>query len=628
MLWILYIFLFIVAGILIWRKIFPQREILESLLFGSLLGMILGSFIPFFFGLVFSFAQAALFSLVSALLIVLIFIYFDWENLIKIKKEFYQLRELPKRKIYSFCILFFAFLVIFIPSLFFVSRIFFVNPEGGYNTGFVSAYGDVPFHLMYITSFAFGDNFLPQNPDYAGTLSNYPFIPYIVSASLIKLGAGLRVAFLAPAFILSFLIISILIFISWRITKNVWAAILAPILFIFSGGLGFWWFFRVNGINIFSSGNKLGEIIVNQPTNIPDIGINLMNVMYASLLPQRGILFGLSIFLVIIFLWFLRTKKTIIVSAFLMGSLPLLHPHTFIALILVLLPILVVSVIKKSHLRAWIWFFIIVFFAVLPVIIFLRPDIDSNFIRFTSGWMRGEDNFIWYWLKNLGFFLPVLLFAFFSKKVPKYLKLYYLYFLPLFIVPNFIIFSPWEFDNHKFFYLWYLVSAFLIAFYLIKLFEEKDLFLKITAVFLFFLLIISGVVEVARLWHFSEKGYALFDSEAQELAEFLKNNTPPNSVFISSTSHLSPVILSGRKRFLGYKGWVWAHGIDYSQRDKEDNLIYSGNENAKELMQEQGINYILIGRQEMDEFSVDLSYFEKNFKRIYNKNNYQVFLRE
>jgi len=221
-----------------------------------------------------------------------------------------------------------------------------------------------------------------------------------------------------------------------------------------------------------------------------------------------------------------------------------------------------------------------------------------------------------------------LLFAFFSRKVPKYLKLYYLYFLPLFIIPNFIIFSPWEFDNHKFFHLWYLVSAFLVAFYLIKLFEEKDLFLKTVAVFLLFLLVISGVVEVARLWHFSEKGYALFDSEAQELAEFLRNNTPPDSVFLSSTSHLSPIILSGRKRFLGYKGWLWAHGIDYSQREMEANLIYNGDEDAKKLMQKEGINYILLCEQEMDEFSVNLSYFEKNFERIYNENNYQVFLRE
>jgi len=634
MLWIIYIILFIVAGIISWNKILPGRNILETILIGILWGMILSCAIPFLFGLILPFYIGIILLGVFCLITIIIRGYWirsDWKEIL------HKIKNYIKKEKKSLIILLVTFFIIAIPYLLLASRILFEDQNGWYATGIRSAYGDVAFHLMYILSFAFGENFPPQNPDFAGTLSNYPFLPYILNASLLKLGANLINGFMVPVYILSIVIVALLIFVPWQITRKIKVSILVPIIFFFSGGLGFLWFFKANGLNLLLWGNKIGSVVINEPTNIPEFGINFMNVILASLLPQKGILFGLPIFLAVILLWFKPTNRSIIASAFLVAPLPLLHVQTFIALFIVLPFFLLIQTIRKSFSyssNSWIWFFMIVFTITLPAIIFFRPNINDStvkFIHFTYGWMMKGNGFFEYWIKNLGIFLPLLIVALFSKKTPTYLKIWYLPFVTIFFVANFIIFSPWGWDNHKFFHLWFLISSFLVAFFIVNLLENRKLIIKIIALICMVFLLLSGGIEAIRMGIFSIKqykvaGYYLFSPAAQELAEFLKTNTPQKSIFLASTSHLSPVVLSGRERTLGFIGWLWAHGINYQERLNDEKLIYQGGDQAKLLLKKWGITHILIGDEELNEFSVNLPFFEENYEKIYDKNNYKVFI--
>lgn len=624
--WTFYIFLFIFLGVLSWERILPKRNIIETILIGSLWGMILATVIPFIFGLFLSFDKGVLLSeFLSLITIGLLF----WIGRNSWREKINQLKYFIQKEKNSLRILLIAFVVIAFIYLFLVSRIIFINQNNWYATGFRAAYGDASFHLMYISSFAFGNNFPPQNPDFAGTPSNYPFLPHILSAALIKLGANLITGFLAPVFILSFIIVALLIYVPWRVTGEVWTGVLVPIIFLLSGGLGFWWFFQAHGLNIFSSETKFLDVFRDELTNIPQYHINLMNVMLSSLLPQRGVLYGLPIFLSTILLWFNQTRRSILASAILVGSLPLLHTHTFVALMIVLPFLVTPLIVKKSLIFSWICFGIIVVFLALPAFMLLQPSdgfFQRDFIHFTRGWMANGDNIVWYWFKNLGLFLPLLVLALCLKVVPKNLKLWYLPFLSIFVVANLILFSPWEFDNHKFFNLWYLVSAFLISFFLVGLWKQRNLAIKIFVPIVLMFLIISGGIEVLRLWHFSKAGLQLFSPEAQQLAEFLKMNTRPDSVFLTSTSHLSPVNLSGRKHFLGFTGWLWSRGIKFAEREREVKLIYSGSPEAEILIEKEGITHILIGEEELREFpEINISFFEENYRKIYDSNNYKVF---
>jgi len=629
--WIFYLPFFIIAGVLSWQRILPRHQTPENIILGSLWGLVLSCFVPFFLSWIVPFKTAVLFSYLISLAVILIFGWLDrvfwFSKASKLKCSFREWSAGKK-------IIVIIFLLLALSYMFLTSRVLFTDKNGWYSTGFVNAFGDTPFHLMYIASFAFGDNFPPQNPDYAGTPSNYPFSTYFSSAAMVDSGADLTAGFLTPIIILGLLTVSLLFYVPWKITKEAWVAVLTPIIFFLSGGLGFYWFFQTHGLEIFSDSINYFSPAFGVLTHLADQNINLMNVITSSLMPQRGILFGLPIFLSVILLWHIDDRRSIITSAILASSLPLLHAQTFIALMIALPFYLLILFIQKLRKKikfdyiAWIIFFVIVFLAFLQAFLSLNGSSDSSYtnsIRFTNGWLAGSDNFLWYWFKNLGFFLPIIIGALLYKKIPSKLKLWYLPFLAIFIIPNYVIFSPWDYDNSKFFHLWYLVSSFLVAYFLVILFKNKSLVLKISAGILFVLIISSGGVDVLKAVQFSNEGFGLFSPEAQKAAVFIKQNTPPDAVFLSSTSHLSPLILSGRKRFVGFTGWLWAHAINYDQRFNDMKIIFSGGENAKELIEKYNIKYVLVGEQEKNEFSANIRFFEENFYKLYDQDGYQIF---
>ncbi len=100
-------------------------------------------------------------------------------------------------------------------------------------------FGDLPFHLSAITSFAYGDNFPPQNPIFAGIPFTYSFLIDFLTAFYLRAGAGWRVAFFIENFALSLSLVVLIHVFARRITGSGIAATLAPVVFFFNGGFGF-----------------------------------------------------------------------------------------------------------------------------------------------------------------------------------------------------------------------------------------------------------------------------------------------------------------------------------------------------------------------------------------------------
>ena len=76
--------------------------------------------------------------------------------------------------------------------------------DGGLATGFINNLGDLPFHLQVTSSFAFGQNFPPEDPTYAGTGFAYPYLADFVAATFVGLGASLKDAFFLENLLLAF----------------------------------------------------------------------------------------------------------------------------------------------------------------------------------------------------------------------------------------------------------------------------------------------------------------------------------------------------------------------------------------------------------------------------------------
>src|SRR5262249_25886406 len=122
------------------------------------------------------------------------------------------------------------------------SRAVFVRPDGIF-TGFAKNLGDLPLHLQIINSFVQGHNLPPQGPTYAGVRFAYPFLVDFLAAMLVRAGAGIVDAIWLQNMLMGLTLVGSLHYFTLRITRNRRAGFIAPLLVIFSGGLGWWLLF-------------------------------------------------------------------------------------------------------------------------------------------------------------------------------------------------------------------------------------------------------------------------------------------------------------------------------------------------------------------------------------------------
>src|SRR4030095_2068266 len=114
----------------------------------------------------------------------------DSERRALVRQEFLNTRHnlLHPRRI-PFAAIFYLVVAIILWRVF--DRAMIEAPDGLY-TGVLNNFGDLPFHLSVITGFAFGNNFPPEDPTYAGVRFTYPFLTDFISAIFVRCGANLR----------------------------------------------------------------------------------------------------------------------------------------------------------------------------------------------------------------------------------------------------------------------------------------------------------------------------------------------------------------------------------------------------------------------------------------------------
>jgi len=190
------------------------------------------------------------------------------------------------------------------------SRVVMFYPEGLY-TAPANNYGDLPFHLGIVTSFAYGENLPPVNPIFAGTKFTYPFLIDFLTAFYIRCGANWPTAFFIENIILSLALVGLIETLAFCITGKRVASRIAPLIFLFNGGLGFINFFLGMG----NLQNGLIEFITHLPqtytmnADLKSVPLRWGNVFTTLLIPQRSMLFGLPIVAMILILWWMALGK-------------------------------------------------------------------------------------------------------------------------------------------------------------------------------------------------------------------------------------------------------------------------------------------------------------------------------
>jgi len=149
-------------------------------------------------------------------------------------------------------------------------------------------WGDWAGHMGYVANWLYGDNFPTQNPWYSGIKLSYPFLFDFTSTIIVKLGLSPSWSFQLPGIIFATILASLIYKITEHLTKNKSVAFVSVFLFMFSGGLGF--LYLIPGQNLLHV--PTGGI--REFTHVNEANIQWVNFITAEMVPQRGILVGIT----------------------------------------------------------------------------------------------------------------------------------------------------------------------------------------------------------------------------------------------------------------------------------------------------------------------------------------------
>lgn len=557
-----------------------------------------------------------------------------------------------------------VFFLLFLIFFFDIFSKTIVYQEGAYKAA-AAGYGDIPFHMAQVSYFIHNTPFALEEPIYSGAKLVYAFLINLLSAAFYVLSGNYILSFNLPAYILLLAgFFFIYKFISVFI-KTAFMRILA--FFIFFLGMG------AESLKVFQDPafwekNSIGGM-ANYLLHLPYPIVYLYNAVYPAqnniwsgfmtmfLTHQRSFFFGFAAGAMILSILSEALKngerKYFWFIGLLIGFLPLVHTHTFIAVLIIVFgfwfwnrffagdDFLAKNLFNAPGIGAIIGLTISYFFIL---------DFSSgiSLLTYRLGWMGEPGGIgaiqynpaggspIWAWFsylrENFGLFIPLLIGAIiyfiYKKKVfwQKKDSVFGLIFgaIFIFIVVNLIRFQPWDYDNGKIFGYFYLLGAVIIVYF----FEQwKFKFAKIIAIILAFFLISVGLIDTLSRSSLAKPPlYEIFGAEEQKAADWIIQNTLSNDVILTGTSHLNPVnSLAGRPVLVGYPGWLWSHGIKYGEREKDVMEIYRGAVGAKELLKKYNIKYIYVGLSERSIANFNENFFTENFSAVFQEGEIKIY---
>jgi hypothetical protein len=284
--------------------------------------------------------------------------------------------------------------------------------------------------------------------------------------------------------------------------------------------------------------------------------------------------------------------------------------------------------------RQWLGFFVPALLLGLPMVLWLISG-GAAHARLQPWWLAdtggNHDGPIWFWLKNTGLLIPLMAAAFFWRGLlPPGLGLHLAPIWLWFLVPNFVVFQPWDWDNTKFFAYWALLGALPVGSLLARLlgggFQPRALSALLGGV-LAVTLMLAGALDLARTLDRSVSAALFTDTGGIEVATWVRTHTPPRAIFLAAPEHNQPVpSLGGRAVVAGYPGWLWTYGLaDWGQRTQDVDLMLRGGPGTPALLSAYGVDYVVLGPQEVNGHRASRAYWDAHARRVYSSGEYTVY---
>ena len=492
--------------------------------------------------------------------------------------------------------------------------------DAGLTVWAIGVYSDWAAHLTYAGSFAYAHNLPPQYPIAPGHRMGYPFMVDFFAASLVPLGSSLTSSLVVSSGYLGLAFPAVMCLAGARLAGSLLASALGVLVLALGGGFGF--------VGLLADLDRVGGGALQHLPRLytQDTAQNLqwLNPVLAYFLPQRSVLFGVEVALVVAaLLWTARVTgagwRPYAAAGVLAGVSPAFHVHGFGTAVALGAAWAVID-----RRREYLVFLGLALGLGVPIVLWLVQPGASQ-LAWQPGWMAaadgGHDNWVWFWLKNTGLFIPLLLAAHVVRgALPAGLALRFAPLWLWFLVPNLFVFQPWDWDNTKFFLFWYVFGALLVGALLAHL-GRRSLEGAVLAAFLGVILCLSGGLDLARSLDTQQNRALFVDRGGLRVAEWVRGHTPPGAVFAVAPDHNQPVpTLGGRAVLAGYPGWLWTYGLsDWGARVDQEKALLAGHGDPRAL----GVSYVVIGPQELA-VGADAAYWRAHGTVVYESGGYLV----
>ncbi|MBM2820911.1 MAG: 2 protein [Candidatus Berkelbacteria bacterium] len=557
--------------------------------------------------------------------------------------------------------------------LYIISKTFYIDPEGNIRTAF-SGFGDIPLHLSQITKFAFDKLNNLNEPIFAGSKLQYPFLINLFSGLLLRLTNSWTFSVLLPPMLLSVGSLILMYLIYKRFLKKSLITFLAIIVFFFGSGMGAYRYIETAVVENQSARQVFDDLLVNNRSTIIELDKIYpdQNIVYGApitlTIHQRPFFIGFFAFVLLMFLMIRildgsKSKFTLILAGIVYALMPIAHMHTFIAATILLTLIFIIQVARRHEPTVGKIFFVVLIGVILalPQVIYLTSGKDvlhssASFISYRLGWMTepsiGSINFgsslhsvftkdfIKFCWVNFGIILPLFILCSLGAFLPQrflkkylssdeiyYFKLFSFSGLILFLLVQMFRFQPWDFDDNKILIYYQFFAVPIIFFVLKKLFDTWNVVGTLIIILFFVVASYSGVVDqVFRVGVEPNTMPVIFEQSARNLSTYILKNIPENDLILTGTTHLNPVAsLAGRPVLVGFPGWLWTRGIDYSQREQDLRIFYLDPLKSNWVIKKYDFKYILIDNQAVSEFKADRDIFDKYFLIIFSQGQYTLY---
>ena len=550
--------------------------------------------------------------------------------------------------------------------LYLISKTFVFDDAGNIRTSY-SAYGDIPFHMTQISKFGYGSLFDFNEPLFSGETIKYSFIINYFSGMLLKFTDSWTFSMHVPSMIFITASYLLLFIIYNKILNKRLAALIAVVIFFFGSGMGGYGLIRdkligesmapASFVSYLTDNNIF--TFTKHNASYPQQNIAWASPLSLSFLHQRSFFLGLLLFSIFLYLILFKIKNSdrktpLFIAGLAFGLGPLGHYHTFVIMGIVAGFYLMRSLMEEDFILAKKIFIIgmIAGIIALPQVIYLLsgngPEViygDNSIIKFRVGWMAdagfgsvqypiGEigilSKFVIYlkflWI-NFGLILPLFIAGILIRPIRSSITNFLWLAGIIFTVNQLFKFQPWDYDNNKLLVYFGFFTAPVIASIMIYVSKKLKWLGVIASSVILFFVIFSGVIDTIPRYKVEiEKMPIIFNVDARNTSYFIRQNISPNDMILATTTHLNLVSsLAGRPTVVGFPGWLWTKGIDYSSRELDLKSFYLNPIINLGIADKYMARYVLIDPTAIYDWGVDKKIFDDNFKKLFSSGGYDLY---